>query len=161
MANDVSINEAATAKCRVNGDAEGEGETAAAATPCWGGIREAARLARLVEGSFRNINSARTRAQPRLLAKLRIRFANRDRPAARERNASSPFNGEPSAQFRGRECFSRRALLRAGSRFNRMSRSLIPDWPEARDLPAPSNVITVRKVARANHNSREASKLEI
>jgi len=35
--NDVSINEAAAAKCR---DIEGEGERAEAATPCWGGIRE-------------------------------------------------------------------------------------------------------------------------
>lgn len=39
--NDVSINEAAVAKCRVNAIyVEGEGERAEAATPCWGGIRE-------------------------------------------------------------------------------------------------------------------------
>lgn len=99
----ISINETVAAKCRVNALTEGEGERAA--TPCWGGIREAARVARLAKGLSRNINSARTRAQPRLHAKPRIRSANRGRPATQERNANLPFNGESSAILRTRALF--------------------------------------------------------
>lgn len=49
VANDVPINETAAAKCRVNALQRVREKEPAAATPCWGGLCEVARLARLVE----------------------------------------------------------------------------------------------------------------
>lgn len=99
VANDVSINETAAAKCRVDALQRVREKEPAAATPCWGGLREAARLARLVEirvskhqFSAHSVLSPGSSQSSALDPRIAI-----DRGSAWKETANPPFNGEPSA----------------------------------------------------------------